>query len=68
MSNRKARSKSVSMDALTVQRLQHLIESHYSNQMGVSDMVCAAVNDMYNRVEFMEHQDLEPSIPATRWG
>lgn len=68
MSNRKASSKSVSMDALTMQRLQHLIASHYSNQVGISDIVCAAVNDMYNRAEFQEHHDLETPDPTTRWG
>lgn len=69
MSNgRKAITKSVSMDALTVQRLQHLIASHYSNQMGVSDVVSAAINDLYNKVEFLEQHDLESSDPTTRWG
>lgn len=66
--NRKTQVKSFSLDVLTLERMQHVIQSPYSNQLGASDFVQHAIVDFCARVEFAEQSGLEVPIPQSRWG
>lgn len=66
--NRKTQVKSFSLDVLTLERMQHVIESHYANQLGASDFVQHCIVDFCARAEFAEQSGLEMPRPQTRWG
>lgn len=65
---RKTRVLSVSLDFLTIKKMEHVLESHFANQLGVSDLVGHAINDFCNRIEFAEESGFNDPIPKTRWG
>ncbi len=66
--NRKTQVKSFSLDVLTLERMQHVIQSHYSNQLGASDFVQHAIIDFCARVEFTEQSGFGVPTPQGRWG
>lgn len=66
--NRKTQVKSFSLDVVTLERMQHVIKSHYSNQLGMSDFVQHAIVDFCARVDFAEQSGMEIPIPQSRWG
>ncbi|KCZ71630.1 hypothetical protein ANME2D_02365 [Candidatus Methanoperedens nitroreducens] len=66
--NRKTQVKSVSLDVLTIRRMNHVLESHFANQLGASDLISHAINDFCNKIEFAEQSGVEIPVPQGRWG
>lgn len=66
--NRKTLVNSYSLEVPTVQKLEHVIESHFANKMWASDFVSHAINDMVNKIEYSEPFNTMDANPSGRWG
>ncbi|WP_440952061.1 hypothetical protein [Methanococcoides sp. FTZ1] len=64
---RKTVPKSFSLDRLTVEKMEYVLESHYANQLNATDLVTHAINDFCNCV-MSGKCDMSDFIPQNRWG
>lgn len=62
MKKRKTEVKGFSMNAITKENLEYLLGSHYCNTLGVSDLVCALIDERAAEVRMVEHMQKAQEI------
>jgi hypothetical protein len=64
---RKTVPKSFSLDRLTVDKMEYVLQSHYANKMNATDLVTHAINDFCNCV-MTGKCDMSDFIPPSLHG